>query len=116
MGAIGRYSQWPDGTLHRGAERDRTAGVWRLDPAARARHCNCHQPLDFGTLNLSAEWSRDIPATPCVLELSPLVQAIMTHFRQNALAVPVEAGSAFGSGAYRAVVALSAAAALLANQ
>lgn len=64
-------------------------GVW-IPPRARHYSYN-HQPLDFGTLNLSAEWSRDMPATPCVLELSPLVQAIMTHFRQNALAVPVEA-------------------------
>lgn len=63
-------------------------GVW-IPPLAR-HHSYNHQPLDFGTLNLSADWSRDMPASACVLELSPLVQAIMAHFRQQGLAEPEE--------------------------
>lgn len=52
-----------------------------LDPP-RARHRSYnHRPIDFGTINVALPCNvRALPTSPCVLDLSPLVLAIIDHF------------------------------------
>lgn len=61
-------------------------GVW-IPP--RARHCSYnHRPIDFGTINVASALCAALPTTPCVLDLSPLVLAIIDHFHQRQLLEP----------------------------
>ena len=61
-------------------------GVW-IPP--RARHCSYnHRPIDFGTINVACALCAALPTTPCVLDLSPLVLAIIDHFHQRQLLEP----------------------------
>lgn len=61
-------------------------GVW-IPP--RARHCSYnHRPIDFGTINVASALCAALPTTPCVLDLSPLVLAIIDHFHQRQVLEP----------------------------
>ncbi|GAA4498196.1 helix-turn-helix transcriptional regulator [Pseudaeromonas paramecii] len=61
-------------------------GVW-IPPRARHRSYN-HQALEFGTINLCADWCTSLPLEPCVLDLSPLVLALIAHCHTRPLKAP----------------------------
>ena len=61
-------------------------GVW-IPPRARHRSYN-HRSIDFGTINVAPALCEALPTTPCVLDLSALVLAIIDHFHQRQLLEP----------------------------
>ena len=61
-------------------------GVW-IPPQARHRSYN-HKAIDFGTINVASELCQALPTSPCVLDLSPLLLAIIDHFHQHQLLEP----------------------------
>ena len=61
-------------------------GVW-IPPRARHRSYN-HRPIDFGTINVAPALCEALPTSPCVLDLSPLLLAIIDHFHQRQMLEP----------------------------